>query len=266
MRPVRRRATNVHPIAMRVDWGPFSQVLPSYGLMLIAGGCIAMLVHLRCARSRGIAFEDALFFGLVACAVGFLGAVVFDLLVRVGMDRTTGSNFGLTYYGGLLSGGSAAWWYVKRYSLPNSIWEGAVVAVPLGHAMGRIGCLFGGCCYGRVASKWGITFFDPAAPAFSLSQGAVPLHAVQLYETGGLVVLAGLLVLLLRLRWHPLRVVAALFGGYAVLRFAVEFWRADPSRGMWNGVSTSQWIAVVTGVLAIASVAHASLAATRPNT
>ena len=55
----------------------------------------------------------------------------------------------------------------------------AAVSLPLGHFLGRIGCFFAGCCYGKTCDlPWAVTFNDPESLAQPLH---VPLHPTQLY-------------------------------------------------------------------------------------
>ena len=67
--------------------------------------------------------------------------------------------------------------------------------IALGHVVGRFGCLFAGCCYGKPTTvPWGITFTDPFAAANVGTPLGVPLHPTQLYEAGAeLLILAILL-------------------------------------------------------------------------
>ena len=49
--------------------------------------------------------------------------------------------------------------------------------IALGHVVGRFGCLFAGCCYGKPTTlPWGITFTDPFAAANVGTPLGVPLH------------------------------------------------------------------------------------------
>ena len=57
--------------------------------------------------------------------------------------------------------------------------------IALGHVVGRFGCLFAGCCYGKPTTlPWGITFTDPFAADNVGTPLGVPLHPTQLYEAG----------------------------------------------------------------------------------
>ena len=65
---------------------------------------------------------------------------------------------GLVFYGGLIGGTLGAIWWIRRHHLP--FWHVAdvcAVAIPLGHAFGRLGCLLNGCCHGR-SGEWGLLY------------------------------------------------------------------------------------------------------------
>jgi len=121
-------------------------------------------------------------------------------------------------------------------------------SLALAHAIGRIGCFLGGCCYGQ-----------EVGPGFPLG---VPLHGVlrhpvQLYEAVGLMALAlTLLGLADRLRARRGALFLLYIGGYALLRITTEGLRGDDvERGfVWPGlVSTSQAIAALVLIAALAA-------------
>ena len=113
----------------------------------------------------------------------------------------------------------------------------------LGHAIGRVGCLLGGCCYGRVV--------DARFPLAVQLAGAWR-HPVQLYEAAGLVVLAVVTALLPRRRAGAIFVVYVV--GYALLRLVVEHWRGDDlERGVVGGRSVD--VAVIALVVLAGSAA-----------
>lgn len=143
----------------------------------------------------------------------------------------------------------------KRY-LPPADYFGA--ALPLGHAIGRLGCFAQGCCHGRPTElPWGIAHTGPSASILPALRG-LPLHPAQLYEAAGdlAISLFVALWLLPRIESGRFRYGTAFFGyigAYSVLRFLVEFARGDP-RGLFlsDALSPSQWWSL--GGLAIAAV------------
>ena len=69
------------------------------------------------------------------------------------------------FYGGLILAVVVALVYIRRIGLP--LWTTTDVFAPgiaLGHVVGRFGCLFAGCCFGKPTTlPWGITFRDTFA-------------------------------------------------------------------------------------------------------
>lgn len=169
---------------------------------------------------------------------------------------------GLTYYGGFLGASAAAWFLLKRDKFP--FWKAADMAgmvIPVGLAFGRMGCLLGGCCFGRpLSAPMGIEF--PAFSAASVAQArdgllegsrlhSLAVHPTQLYEAWGSFILALLLILWLHGRKkYDGHVFLAFVMGYAALRFVLEFFRAD-DRGGIAFFSTSQWVGLLLIVFAM---------------
>lgn len=166
---------------------------------------------------------------------------------------------GLTYYGGLIAASLAAWLLLRRDRFPFlRAADMAGMAIAVGLVCGRLGCLLGGCCFGRpLDGPLGLVFppYSPASEAEAklgeLAHRGLPslgVHPTQLYESLG----AWLLALLLVFARHPKKrfdgqVFLEFLGGYAVLRFVIEFFRADDRGGIDVGaaLSTSQWIGVL---------------------
>ncbi len=163
---------------------------------------------------------------------------------------------GLTYYGGFIGASLAAWYLLRVDKFP--FWKAADMAgmvVPLGLSFGRMGCLLGGCCFGQpLEGPLGVSFppFSPASSAQArdgLLAGAhehsLAVHPTQLYEAWGSFALAALLFFWLHgKKRYDGHVFAAFLGGYAVLRFVLEFFRAD-DRGGFFALSTSQWVGLL---------------------
>jgi len=84
----------------------------------------------------------------------------------------------------------------------------------------------------------------------------VPLHPSQLYESLGTAILLVILLAVLKKRKFPGQVAALYLIFYAILRFALEFFRGDVARGtVFGGVlSTSQFIALLVVFLTLAAL------------
>ena len=155
-------------------------------------------------------------------ASGLLGAW---LLGRIGGGP--GGNRAL--FGALLVGVGAG----IAYSLARRLTLGRVgdtfaPSLALGTAVGRVGCFFSGCCVGTpTALPWA---HDGRHPA-------------QLYESLGALMVLGLVLVAHRRRRVPGEAFLAFGVGYGVLRFGLEFVRANhvPAAG---GLTLHQWIAL----------------------
>ena len=112
------------------------------------------------------------------------------------------------------------------------ILDAAARSVPLGHALGRFGCLSYGCCFGRPTRfPVAITYRNPEAKAVRVAGlQHVPLHPAAFYEA---VLDLGILVVVNAASWlgAPHGIPTALtFLLYGLGRFAIEFLRDDRER------------------------------------
>ena len=161
---------------------------------------------------------------------------------------------GGVFYGGLIVAVVVAIVYVRRHSLPTwTVGDLAAPGIALAHAVGRMGCLMAGCCFGRPTTvPWAITFES----AYAADTVGVPLglrlHPTQLYDAGAELLIFLFLIFLER-RGRPFagRTFWAYVGIYAIARFIIEFYRGD-SRGMIGPLSTSQFLSILLLPLAVA--------------
>jgi phosphatidylglycerol:prolipoprotein diacylglycerol transferase len=116
----------------------------------------------------------------------------------------------------------------------------------LGHAVGRIGCLSYGCCFGRpTRCRLAIRYHDADAKAVRVGRlHGVPLHPAAFYEAvGDLALLVGINAV--ALHGAPLGVPTALgFLGYGSIRFGVEFLRDQDGREVVGPLSVNHLIAL----------------------
>jgi phosphatidylglycerol:prolipoprotein diacylglycerol transferase len=238
----------------------------TYGVLLAAAYLFGLQLARVRAKKRGLDANRILDLGIYIIISARVGAKLLLLITDFKSftadprELLTLVRSGGVFYGGLIVAVGVALWYIRRVGLP--LWTTCDVFAPgiaLGHVVGRFGCLFAGCCYGKPTTRpWGITFTDPFAAANVGTPLGVPLHPTQIYEAGAEFLI--LMVLLLTERkGRP-------FAGrtfwlymllYAISRFIIEFYRGD-DRGTVGMFSTSQFISVILAPLAIVMLVYLS--------
>jgi phosphatidylglycerol:prolipoprotein diacylglycerol transferase len=162
---------------------------------------------------------------------------------------------GLTWYGGMIGAVGYAMYFFQKEGFPRlKALDLAGLILPLGLFFGRLGCWFGGCCFGLVTEHpLGVSFpaWSPASEQQwrdhlieHPSVESLPVWPTQLMESLGSLLVAFVAIGLV----HPRKrfdgqVFCVSFALYALLRFGLEFLRAD-DRGIYAGLATSQWISL----------------------
>jgi len=214
--------------------------LPTPYGVLAAAGCVAGVLWLERRHDRlGLsenAFWAAIWTMVAGAIVGAKGLFVvlgWEHYARGELRFWQDFGVGFVFFGGLAGAALAGWAVARVHRL--SFVRGAdyfAVAVPMGHAIGRVGCFLAGCCGGH------------------------PPHPVQLYEAAGLGVIA----------WTCAGTLARVEAGslatgsafrlylllYGVLRFALDPLRADGRPERLLGLSHQQGIALALIALAAA--------------
>lgn len=163
---------------------------------------------------------------------------------------------GGVYYGGFILAASVGIWFTWQRRLP--VWKITDVCSPgiaLGQAIGRLGCLAAGCCYGNSTSQpWGLIFRSEYSHQVVGVPLEVPLHPTQLYESVVNLAIFGILWVNLQKKRFDGQVFILYLLGYSISRFLIEIFRGDTARGfLFNGaLSTSQFISLLLLLIATA--------------
>lgn len=241
----------------RVALGPLA-VTPVEVFAFLGVALVAWLSRRRMAEAgaRGGALFDLALAALVGGSIGARLFYFLPLWLR-GLER--GANLvgawaeGSGFFGGLLGGSAAVALVARLKGLPVArVMDAAAAPLPLGFAVGKVGCFLAGCCYGKPCEGFpGVRFAKE-----SLAGDARAVHPTQLYELLLALLLFALLRRVGRSPSRPGATYLALLGGYSAWRFAIEFLRDDPGRhGFAAALSDSQITAL--GVLAAAAGAAA---------
>ena len=250
----------MHPILFGA--GPIT--IYTYGVLLAAAYLFGLQLARVRAKARGLDANRILDLGIYIIISALIGAKLLLLITDFRVfsanprELLTLARSGGVFYGGLILAVTVALVYIRRIGLP--LWTTCDVFAPgiaLGHVIGRFGCLFAGCCYGKETHvPWAITFRDSFANANVGTPLNVPLHPTQIYEAGAeALILAVLLATERKGRPYPGRTFWLYMLLYAISRFIIEFYRGD-ERGMVGIFSTSQFISLLLAPLAVAMLVY----------
>ena len=247
----------------------------TYGLLLALAYLGGLQFALIRSKQRGLDPSRIMDLGIWIIISALVGAKAMLLIVERDYfwqhpgELLSLAQSGGVFYGGLILAVAVALWYLWRHKMP--MWTVCDVFAPgiaFGHIVGRLGCFFAGCCYGKETTvPWAITFHDPFAHANVGTPLDVALHPTQLYEAG-----AELLILVLLLatekKGRPFagRTFWTYMFLYGVSRFIVEIYRGDPRGTVLGGaLSTSQFISVLLVPLSLIMLVILSRRAPNPD-
>ncbi|NWF99278.1 MAG: prolipoprotein diacylglyceryl transferase [Nitrospirae bacterium] len=237
----------MHPILIKI--GPVT--IHTYGFMIAIGFLVALYFAIRQAKEEGLKsniITDLSFYILVSAIIGsrlLFVLINFSYYISNPLAIFKLWEGGLVFYGGVILAVPVVLWYVKKNNL--KLWQIADIFAPsvaIGHAFGRIGCFFAGCCFGKTAETlpWGVIFTNPDC----LAPLNVRLHPTQLYESAGEFINFFILLLLQKRKSYNGQVFMTYILIYSVLRFIVEIFRGDFARGfIISGISVSQGISII---------------------
>ena len=152
---------------------------------------------------------------------------------------------GLVFYGGLIGAAVGAFIYCRQYRMPfTPLMDIYAPLIPFVHGVGRVGCFFGGCCYGKEYHGFGSVQFPENEMIPALDD--VPRVPVQLIEAGLNFVIAIILYILFRsnkMKRGQLLGIYIIY--YTIVRFIMEMLRGDSIRGSIGGISISQIVSII---------------------
>jgi phosphatidylglycerol---prolipoprotein diacylglyceryl transferase len=228
----------MHPILFHSG----SITIYTYGVLVASGVVLGLLYARHQALRAGLDPEKTWNMGIYAVLLALFLAklwLVFsdwDYYIAHPRDILSIATFqsGGTFYGGVIG----AILTIVVYSLVQkmaliSVLDTYAAAVPLGHAIGRMGCFFAGCCYGKPTTlPWGIEFKNLSAAQIVGTPLGIHLHPTQLYEAGAEFVNFAILVWLGARQRFKGELLGTYFLLYGVERGTIEFFRGDPGRTM----------------------------------
>jgi phosphatidylglycerol:prolipoprotein diacylglycerol transferase len=228
----------MHPVICQV--GAFS--IYTYGL-LIAIGFLAAVI-LASAKCRKTTFAKQVVIDLSICLLiyGIIGARLLHVIVNWQYYSNNLTEIvmlqhgGLAFQGGLFLAIAGGWLYLKKRKI--DFFEIADLIMPyvaLGQSLGRIGCFFNGCCYGReTLSFLGVKF--PQIP--------VLVYPTQLFYSFSWLAVFIILNIIYDKRGFSGQVFSLYIIFYGAIRFLIDFLRGDLTY-IWGGLTLTQIISLL---------------------
>ncbi|MBR7144587.1 MAG: prolipoprotein diacylglyceryl transferase [Lentisphaeria bacterium] len=213
--------------------GSFS--LRWYGVMAALGFIVGLTIfqlNKKYARLSSDQISNVVLLGMIASVAG---SRIFYVVQNWSYYKNNPAAIirvdqgGLVFYGGFILALILIVWYVKKICKADVIrsLDALAPALAVAHALGRVGCFFNGCCYGKPADLWWSVVYPENTEPF-VRYGAMALHPVQIYEAILNVILAAVLWCVLRKSKRGITTACYVLA-YGLLRFVDEFFRGDHS-------------------------------------
>lgn len=232
-----------------------------YPLLIVLGLILALFLIQKYFKSLGKEKAMATDFQILivaSTAVGLVFALLFQNLYDYIEDPDNYTfTWGLTFFGGLVGGVISFFsgyflFLGKKY--PKSFAYLSVIAggaIPLAHALGRVGCFLAGCCYGKPVEE-GSPFAWMGVKFLTTDTKVYPTN---LMEAIFLFVLAFILIYL-AFKINTRMTLGIYCVSYGVFRFLIEYLRGDHRGDFIPGITPSQFWAILLIVIGIAYIVY----------
>jgi len=254
-------AHKMHAILFKL--GPIT--IYTYGLFLFLGVILGYSVCSREAKRQNIegnVFSN-IFFQTIIC--GFIGARIFYIFIegKYFLEDPIGvllGRSGFVFYGGVVFGLSCLYILARKYKIKFlKLADIFILGTVLAHSLGRLGCFFYGCCYGKSTDSFLGVLFPPSSPAGFSGHRVIPTQIISAFF---LFLLFWALFLLRKKKRFDGQIFLGGVISYGIFRFIIEFFRGDP-RGQIFYLSTSQLISLILVVLGAALLLREQLLSNR---
>ncbi|HLN53362.1 MAG TPA: prolipoprotein diacylglyceryl transferase family protein [Lentimicrobium sp.] len=156
----------------------------TYTVFMILAFLTGILVYSQEVKKARLQGEPSFLIAIGAFVGSVIGAKVLELIINIDKVKAVSDFFifilsGRTLIGGLIGGTLGVWLIKKILKIRGRRGNLFAPAIALGVAVGRIGCFFNGCCYGKPTNlPWGINFGD-----------GISRHPTMLYESAFMMIM-----------------------------------------------------------------------------
>lgn len=242
---------------------PFGFSIYSYSAALLVAFAAGLFVIIQVAKSRGPTnpeyIQELIMVGILWGIFGSrLGWVFweFDQYVTDPLRAFNLREGGMTILGGIVVPIIAFSVIFKRKGIdPRNVLDTCAPGLLMGMAVGRLGCILHGCCFGNLCEPsfpLALTY-----PEGIIGQGLIPgpRYPTQLFEAGADLLLMALVIWRIPRQTFAGQGVWTMLTGYGIIRFLNEYLRGDIK--VIGPITLAQWVAVAMfsiGVLGLLGV------------
>lgn len=264
----------VESLNVTFDTNIFSYLIPDPAFVYAVAIAVCAFIFVRRSREDGLSRYHALGGIIWGTLGGMIGARLFFLLTHY--DRVLSNpamlfdlNGATVSWGAYLGGAAALLIYFKLKRQPALRYLDVIASCAgIGVFFGRMSCFLNGDDYGTLTSiALGVSFPHGSFPfAAQVKEGLIdplaslslPVHPVQLY--GSLKGLALFIVFTKLWRRYELpagTLFCLYWMAFSLLRFGIEFFRGDVSRGFIGVLSTGQLMSLIIFICSAAVAGYA---------
>lgn len=225
-----------------------------YGVLFGIGFLVALVLAPQLCKERGVDGEfpyTAIWF---VFPLSILGARVYYLAFHGGIDSLRDIfvfwQGGLAIYGGIIGGllGLILACLWKKIHIIRMT-DVAAPLLALGQGFGRIGCIFGKCCYGVEVANKALQWFPISIKVYGDYH-----YATNFYEAVfNIALFFGLTVLLRKIKITGLPTCAYLVG-YGLVRFVLETFRASEQTLYVGSYPVSKLVSIICILIGVAGI------------
>lgn len=225
-----------------------------YGVLFGLGFLVALILSSQLCKEREVDPEFPYVAIWFIFPLSILGARLYYLAFHGGIDSFLEViqfwQGGLAVYGGIIGGLvglilACLWKKVNIISMTDVV----VPLLAIGQFFGRIGCIFGNCCYGNAVTRKALQWFP-----ISIKVHGEYHYATNFYEAVlNLIMFFGLTVLLRKTKMKGITTCAYLVG-YGVVRFILEMFRAEEQTLYVGNYPVSQLVSLICVIIGVAGI------------
>lgn len=240
-------------------------IFTTYGVFTAAAYTVAIAIALWFDAATGQSVGAKLqLYALIVLPAVLVGCRAFSVLLewRELFRRPVSTLIkpGYMYHGGVFGGAVALYLFAEAFGSSTLLTLDALaLALPMGEAICRLGCMVYGCCWGRpTGGPLGIRYTSPDSKVVRCRPElrGVAIHPVQLYAAIAHVGLFAVIASLVPTRPFDGALIAAYLILHPLLRLVLEWFRSD-DRGTLGRVSHTQ---IYTGLMFVAGWALVGVA------